>query len=129
MWYPAWALRRSDVSHDTPAQAVAEDGRVVARNQLAARAGVENGMRRRAAEAVCPTVVTIVQDLTAEMVRFEPVIDAVVAELAPIRERAEALVEDPDVVRSIIADGCDEARDVARETLDDVRQAMGLDYR
>ena len=31
-------------------------------------------------------------------------------------------------VRSIIADGCDRARDVARETLEDVRQAMGLSY-
>lgn len=79
MWYPTWALRRPDVSHDTPAQAVAEDGRVVARNNLAARAGVQIGMRRRAAEAVCPTVVTIVQDLTAEMARFEPLINAMEA--------------------------------------------------
>jgi tryptophanyl-tRNA synthetase len=33
------------------------------------------------------------------------------------------------MVRSIIAEGCDHARDMARETLEDVRQAMGLEYR
>ena len=35
----------------------------------------------------------------------------------------------PDLVRSVIAEGCDRARDMARETLEDVRQAMGLEYR
>ena len=82
VWYPAWALRRPDVSRDIPAQAVAEDGRIVARNHLAAQAGVLIGMRRRAAEAVCPTVVTITQDLTAEMTRFEPLITTM-EELVP----------------------------------------------
>ncbi|MGH8657039.1 MAG: tryptophan--tRNA ligase, partial [Gammaproteobacteria bacterium] len=59
----------------------------------------------------------------------QPVIDAVQAELAPIRERAQAYLDDPDAVRGIIAQGCEAARDVARETLEDVRQAMGLVYR
>jgi tryptophanyl-tRNA synthetase len=31
-------------------------------------------------------------------------------------------------VRAIIREGSDAARDVARETLDEVRQAMGLNY-
>jgi len=59
----------------------------------------------------------------------QPVIDAVLAELAPIRERALDLERDTDAVRAIIADGCDVARDVARETMDEVREAMGLVYR
>jgi tryptophanyl-tRNA synthetase len=56
----------------------------------------------------------------------QPVIDAVLKELAPIQERARALTEDPDTVRSIIADGCEKARDLARETMRDVRESMGL---
>lgn len=58
----------------------------------------------------------------------QPVIDAVIAELEPIREEARQYEKDPDMVRSIIADGCDTAREEARETLQDVRQAMGLGY-
>lgn len=56
----------------------------------------------------------------------QPVIDAVLQELAPIQERAKALTEDPDMVRNIIADGCEKAQDLARETMRDVREAMGL---
>ncbi|MFQ5935553.1 MAG: tryptophan--tRNA ligase [Acidiferrobacterales bacterium] len=56
------------------------------------------------------------------------VIDAVIAELAPIRERAAEYASDPTLVRNIVAEGCEHARDVAEETLDDVRQAVGLGY-
>ena len=59
----------------------------------------------------------------------QPVIDAVLAEQKPIRERAMEYLQSPDLVRSIIIDGCDAARDVAQETMEDVRQAMGLEYR
>ena len=59
----------------------------------------------------------------------QPVIDAVQGELAPIRERAQEYLDNPGLVRSIVAEGCEHARDVARETLDEVRQAMGLAYR
>lgn len=58
----------------------------------------------------------------------QPVIDAVNAELAPIRERAQKYLEDPTLPRSIIADGCDRARKLAQESLRDVRQVMGLNY-
>jgi tryptophanyl-tRNA synthetase len=58
-----------------------------------------------------------------------PVIDAVQAELAPIRERAQEFIEQPALVRNIISEGSEEARDVARETLSEVRQAMGLSYK
>lgn len=58
----------------------------------------------------------------------KPLIDAVIAELAPIRARAAEYEKDPGEVSSIIAEGSDVARDVARETLDEVRKAMGLAY-
>ncbi|NNM52776.1 MAG: tryptophan--tRNA ligase, partial [Pseudomonadales bacterium] len=50
-------------------------------------------------------------------------------ELAPMRERAAVLEANPDMLRSIIADGCAAAREVAEDTLDEVRSAMGLAYR
>ena len=59
----------------------------------------------------------------------QPVIDAVQAELKPIQERAREYQEDPDTVRGIVAEGSEAARNVARETLDEVRQAMGLAYK
>jgi tryptophanyl-tRNA synthetase len=58
----------------------------------------------------------------------QPVIDAMLQELDPIRERARAYTEEPDVVKNIIADGCEKARALARETMRDVREAMGLNY-
>ena len=59
----------------------------------------------------------------------QPVIDAVVAELSPIKEKAKQFEENPSSVKAIIAEGTEKARDVAKETMDDVRQAMGLNYR
>ncbi|MBC7803252.1 MAG: tryptophan--tRNA ligase [Candidatus Parcubacteria bacterium] len=58
----------------------------------------------------------------------QPVIDAVLAELAPIRERAQAYLDDPTLVKNILANGCDKARALATETMRDVREAMGLSY-
>ncbi len=58
----------------------------------------------------------------------QPVIEGVLAELAPIRERAERYLDDPTLVRNIISDGAETAEKKAQETLRDVRQAMGLDY-
>ena len=57
----------------------------------------------------------------------QPVIDAVVAELQPMQERARAYEGQTDLVRNIINEGCERARVVARETMDEVRHAMGLD--
>ena len=59
----------------------------------------------------------------------QPVIDAVVKEQTPIRERSQEFLADPDAVRAIIDEGCEAARSVARDTLDDVRQVMNLVYR
>ena len=57
----------------------------------------------------------------------QPVIEAVVAELEPVQQAARRYENDPDLVRSIIAGGCETARDHARETLSEVRSAMGLE--
>jgi len=58
----------------------------------------------------------------------QPVIDAVLAEQAPMRERAQVYVNDPTLVRNIVADGCEKARRLAHETMREVRDAMGLNY-
>jgi len=58
----------------------------------------------------------------------QPVIDAVLKEQEPMRERAQAYMDDPTLVRNIIEDGCDRARKVALETMREVREAMGLSY-
>ena len=58
----------------------------------------------------------------------QPVIDAVRAELAPIQARARELEAQPEVVRSAINEGCEHARDVARETMEEVRLAMSLTW-
>ena len=47
---------------------------------------------------------------------------------APMRERARTYLEDPSLVKNIIADGCERAKRLAAETLRDVREAMGLSY-
>ncbi len=58
----------------------------------------------------------------------QPVIEGIIAEQAPIIERAQKFVDDPQLVRAIVADGCDRARKLANETMRDVREAMGLSY-
>ena len=58
----------------------------------------------------------------------QPVIDAVLAEQAPMRGRAQKYLDDPTLVRNIVADGCEKARRLAHETMREVREAMGLSY-
>jgi tryptophanyl-tRNA synthetase len=58
----------------------------------------------------------------------QPVIDGVLKEQEPMRERARLYEEDPQLVRNIVADGCERARKLAQETMRDVRAAIGLDY-
>jgi len=58
----------------------------------------------------------------------QPVIDAVLEELRPIQQRAKELAEDPMLIRNIIAEGCRKAEEVAEETMEEVREAMGLEY-
>ena len=58
----------------------------------------------------------------------QPVIQGILREQQPMMERAQIYLDDPSLLRAIIADGCDKARKVAQETMRDVREAMGLDY-
>jgi tryptophanyl-tRNA synthetase len=58
-----------------------------------------------------------------------PLIEAIQAEHAPIRERALQYEADRDMVQSILMEGSEAAREVARETLDVVRSAIGISHR
>jgi len=59
----------------------------------------------------------------------QPIIDAVLKELQPIQERAKEYLDDPKIVQNFISEGVEAARDVADDTLEEVRAAMGLAYR
>jgi tryptophanyl-tRNA synthetase len=56
----------------------------------------------------------------------KPLVDKVVEEISTIRQRAQEYEQNPELVRNILAEGSEKARDAARETLDDVRRAMHL---
>ena len=58
----------------------------------------------------------------------QPIIDAVLAELKPMQERAAEFSRDPLIIKNIIADGCKRAQNVAEATLVEVRAAIGLGY-
>lgn len=58
----------------------------------------------------------------------EPLIQSILKEQQPMLERAQKYLDDPSLLRALIADGCDKARKTAQETMRDVREAMGLDY-
>lgn len=58
----------------------------------------------------------------------EPLIQSILKEQQPMLERAQKYLDDPSLLRALIADGCDVARKTAQETMRDVREAMGLDY-
>ena len=58
----------------------------------------------------------------------QPVIASVLEEQKPMRERAQLYLDDPTLVKSIVADGCEKARKLAGETMRDVREVMGLSY-
>ena len=59
----------------------------------------------------------------------KPLIDSVVTEIEVIRKRAREYEENPEVVRNIVSEGCERAREAARATMEDVRAAVGLEYR
>jgi tryptophanyl-tRNA synthetase len=59
----------------------------------------------------------------------KPLIDAVLVQLATIRQRAREFEENPELVRGIVDEGCERAREAARATMDEVRLAVGLEYR
>ena len=58
-----------------------------------------------------------------------PLIDAINREQAPFIERAEQFENNPDLVRTVLIEGSEAARETARETLDDVKAAVGIAHR
>ncbi len=58
----------------------------------------------------------------------QPVIDGILREQQPMFERAEPYMSNPKIVREIVENGTDKARQVAQATMRDVRSAMGLNY-
>ena len=56
----------------------------------------------------------------------QPIIDAVLNELAPIQQQALELEQDKQAVLAILQQGAEEARDIASETLKEVRSVIGL---
>jgi tryptophanyl-tRNA synthetase len=57
-----------------------------------------------------------------------PVIDSVISELGPIQERIAKYQSNPNLIQEIIFDGSERARSVAKNTLEEVRDAMGITY-
>jgi tryptophanyl-tRNA synthetase len=55
-----------------------------------------------------------------------PLIEKVNEEQAVMRQRAQQFEEDPDLVNAIIQEGSEKARSEARETLEDVKDAIGI---
>jgi tryptophanyl-tRNA synthetase len=56
----------------------------------------------------------------------KPLIQAVIQEQAIFFERAQVYLDDPSLVESIISDGCEKAKKIAQETMEEVREVMGL---
>ncbi|GAA3917898.1 tryptophan--tRNA ligase [Litoribacillus peritrichatus] len=59
----------------------------------------------------------------------KPIIESVLKEQAPIHERAVEYENNPQLVKNIIKEGNERAREEARATLIEVRDAMALSYR
>ncbi len=57
------------------------------------------------------------------------IIDSVIEELKPIQQRVREYLDDLAAVENIINEGCEAARDVARDTMEEVRKALGLTLR
>ena len=57
-----------------------------------------------------------------------PLIDELLKEQRELHDRAQPYLEDPTLVRNIIADGCERAGEAAEETMEEVRRAVGTDY-
>ena len=58
----------------------------------------------------------------------QPVINGILAEQQPMRERAQPYLDHPQLVRDIVDAGTERARITARQTMREVREAIGLNY-
>ncbi|MDC0948340.1 tryptophan--tRNA ligase [Gammaproteobacteria bacterium] len=59
----------------------------------------------------------------------KPLVDAIITEQRQLKERARPYEEDPGVLRGMLADGCEKARDVASDTMKELRRVAGIDHR
>ncbi len=59
----------------------------------------------------------------------QPLIDSINVEQELIRGRAQQFEEDADLVHAVIQEGSEKARAIARETMDDVKEAVGISHR
>ena len=57
-----------------------------------------------------------------------PLVASVIDELGPMQERIAKYQSDPNLIQEIIFEGSESARSVAKETMEEVRDAMGLTY-
>jgi protein ImuB len=78
VWCPDWPLVAAGVPADVPA-AVFHANRVVAASAAARAEGVRQGLRRREAQAHCPSLSVLTRDPGGEARAFEPVVVAVEA--------------------------------------------------
>ncbi len=58
----------------------------------------------------------------------QPLVEAILIELEPVQRRARDFSKDPMLVKNIVSEGCRRAQEVAEETMEDVRESMGLAY-
>ena len=58
----------------------------------------------------------------------QPVIKAIQLELIPMQENIAKYQADPDLIKQIIHEGSQKARGVAKETMKEVRDSMGITY-
>jgi tryptophanyl-tRNA synthetase len=58
----------------------------------------------------------------------QPVIEAIKIELLPMQERIIKYQEDTDLIKQIIYEGSEKARNVAKQTMAEVRETMGISY-
>ncbi len=59
----------------------------------------------------------------------QPIIESIKNELVPIQQRAQDFSENMTLVKNIVAEGRETASSMARETLKEVRQAIGINYK
>jgi tryptophanyl-tRNA synthetase len=58
----------------------------------------------------------------------QPVIEAIKIELLPMQERIVKYQADTDLIKQIIYEGSEKARNVAKQTMAEVRETMGISY-
>jgi tryptophanyl-tRNA synthetase len=58
----------------------------------------------------------------------KPVVDSIIAELEPIQQEIAKYESNPNLIQEIIFEGSEKARVVAKSTMEEVRDAMGITY-